>query len=109
VNHIYLVSPGPDLFLGTDDDTGSITALPPVVPGTELVFEIRVFDGAVDTGDRWRTGPAGRNADHTKHVELTALSSDQIQVNFEDLPADAWGVADEPNFVDAVFVVRPVP
>lgn len=109
VNHIYLVSPGPELFLGTDDDTGLITALPPVTPGTELVFEIQVFDGAVDTGDRWQSGPAGRNSDHAKHVELTALSSDQIQVNFEDLPADAWGVADEPNFVDAVFVVRPLP
>ena len=109
INHIYLVSPGPELYLGSDDDTGLMTALPPVMMGTELVFEIRVFDGTVDTGYRWQTGPAGRNADHAQHVVLNALSSDQIQVNFEDIPADGWGVADEPNFVDAVFVVRPAP
>jgi hypothetical protein len=34
---------------------------------------------------------------------------DEIQVNFEDIHGDDWGVADEPNYVDAVFVVRPAP
>jgi len=109
VNHIYLVSPGPELFIGTDDDWGTVVALPPVAPNTELVFEIRVFDGTVDTGMRWQSGPPARNADYKFHIVIGMLGVDEIQVNFEDIHGDGWGVADEPNYVDAVFVVRPAP
>jgi len=109
INHIYLVSPGPELFIGTDDDWGTVVALPAVAPNTELIFEIRVFDGTVDTGMRWQSGPPARNVDHKFHVVLGMLSGEEIQVNFEDIHGDGWGVEDEPNYVDAVFVVRPVP
>jgi hypothetical protein len=107
VNHIYLVSPGSEIFIGTDEATGTIVALPPVSPGTELVFEIRVFEmDGTDTGFRWKSGPPGRNPDHVRHVQLTQPAPDQILVSFEDLPASAWDAPEEPNFVDAIFVVR---
>ena len=110
VNYIYLVSPGPEVFIGSDDATGTVVTLPPVMPNEELIFEIRVFEpDGTDTGTRWQSGPPARNTDHKQHVQLSAPAADQIQVNFEDIHGDGWGVADEPNFVDAVFVVRPAP
>jgi hypothetical protein len=109
VNYIYLVSPGPDLLIGSDEATGTIVPLPTVSPNQELIFEIRVFesDGVTDTGLRWQSGPPARNADHERHVQLSAPATDQIQVNFEDIHGDGWGIADEPNYVDAIFIVRP--
>ncbi len=111
VNYIYLVSPGSALLIGPDHATGTIVSLPAVAPGTELVFEIRVFepDGVTDTGMRWRSGPPSRNSDNEKHVQLTAGASGGIIVAFEDIDGSGWGVADEPNFIDAVIEVRPAP
>lgn len=111
VNYIYLVSPGPEVFIGSDDSTGTVVTLPTVLPNEELIFEIRVFesDGVTDTGMRWRSGPPARNADHKQHVQLSTPAADQIQVNFEDIHGNGWGVADEPNYVDAIFIVRPAP
>lgn len=106
INYIYLVSPGPDLLIGADDDTGTTVALPTVMPNQELIFEIRVFDGAVDTGMRWQTGPPARNPDLRRHALVEYRADGSILVSFEDLDASGWGVADEPNFVDAVFEVR---
>ena len=111
VNYIYLVSPGAEVFIGSDEATGTVVTLPTVLQNEELIFEIRVFepDGVTDTGMRWRSGPPARNADHKQHVQLSAPAADQIQVNFEDIHGDGWGVADEPNYVDAIFMVRPTP
>jgi hypothetical protein len=111
VNYIYLVSPGPALLIGPDNATGTVVSLPGVTPGTELVFEIRVFepDGVTDTGLRWRSGPPSRNADNERHVQLTNTAGGGIMVAFEDIDGSGWGIADEPNFVDAVFEVRPAP
>lgn len=111
VNYIYLVSPGPDLLIGSDDATGTVVSLPVVRRNQELVFEIRVFepDGVTDTGMRWQSGPPSRNVDHKRHVELSAPAPQQVQVNFEDIDGSGWGLGDEPNFVDAIFVVRPAP
>jgi hypothetical protein len=109
VNYIYLVSPGPDLLIGSDEATGTVVTLPTVSPNQELIFEIRVFesDGVTDTGLRWQSGPPSRNADHERHVQLSQPAANQIQVNFEDIHSDGWGIADEPNYVDAIFIVRP--
>lgn len=109
-NHIYLVSPGPDLFIGIDDDIlAPPVALPEVKKGKELIFEIRVHDPNDGTLlYTWKSGPPSRNPDHRRHVSLSNLPGNAIQVNFEDIPASDWGVADEPNFVDAIFVVRPL-
>ena len=111
VNYIYLVSPGPEVFIGSDDAWGTVVSLPAVSPGTELIFEIRVFepDGITDTGLRWRTGPPARNADRKLHATLSSPAVNRIQVNFEDIHGDGWGVGDEPNYIDAIFVVRPAP
>src|ERR671910_1540724 len=51
VNYIYLVSPGSEVFIGSDDATGTVVTLPTVLPNEELIFEIRVFepDGVTDT------------------------------------------------------------
>jgi hypothetical protein len=107
VNHIWLVSPH-EVFVGTDDELGRVTALPPIWPFQELIFEIRVHDPAgLDTGVRWQTGPGRRNADGQQHAMVEYMPRRVIQVNFEDIAADGWGQADEPNFVDAVFAVRP--
>ena len=108
VNHIWLVSPGPDLFIALDDDTGTIVALPEVKKGKELIFEIRVHAPDGTHLYTWKSGPPSRNPDHVKHVSLANLPGYAIQVNFEDIPASEWGVADEPNYVDAIFVVRPL-
>ncbi|HUF08857.1 MAG TPA: hypothetical protein VMO47_06020 [Rhodothermales bacterium] len=107
INHIYLVSPGPDLFIGTDDDWGTVVALPSVRRNEELIFEIRVHDPSnVDTGVRWQTGPPSRNSDHQFHAQVEYQTDGSIKVSFEDVDASSWGVGDEPNYLDAIFVVR---
>jgi len=108
INHLYLVSPGPDLFIATDDDTGIVVPLPPVRRNQELVFEIRVHDpDGNDTGVRWQTGPPSRNPDRAGHARVTYQADGSIRVEFEDIDASGWGMADEPNFLDAIFVVSP--
>jgi hypothetical protein len=107
INHIYLVSPV-EMFVATDDDWGTIVELPEVSPNDELIFEIRVHDPSnVPTGDVWQTGPASRNADGAVHAIIHKCPRRVVKVNFEDIHADGWGVGDEPNYVDAVFEVRP--
>ncbi len=111
INEIYLVWPrlGREFYIGPDEATGTVVALPPVRRNSELIFEIRVFEpDGKDTGLRWRTGPPSRNADRQRHAQVTYLPGREVHVDFEDLHADGWGAADEPNFVDALFVVRPV-
>ena len=107
-NHIYLIYGGVETFIATDNDTGRIVCLPEVKKNKELVFEIRVFDGSVYTGVSWQSGPPSRNPDRARHVQLSNGSvRNSIVVAFEDIDASGWGVDDEPNFVDAVFEVRP--
>jgi hypothetical protein len=106
INHIWLVSPA-EMFIGTDDDWGSVVALPEVSPNDELIFEIRVHDPSdVATGDSWQTGPASRNADGAIHALVDKCPGRVYHVSFEDIAAGGWG-GDEPNYIDAVFVVRP--
>lgn len=107
INHIYLVSPI-EMFIGTDDELEKIVALPAVMPHTELIFEIRVHapDGT-PLGVSWQTGPASRNTDGAVHAIIQRCPMRMQRVNFEDIDASAWGTDDEPNYVDAVFVVRP--
>lgn len=106
-NHIYLVSPV-EMFIAVDDKTGKIVPLPPVTPGTELIFEIRVhFPMDTPLGMAWQSGPGTRNADGAVHALIEKCPTRTYIVNFEDLDASGWGAADEPNYVDAVFAVRP--
>ena len=107
VNEIRLVSPAV-MSLGTDDDWGTIFLLPPVSQGTELIFEITPTLMGSPTGDGpWQTGPGSRNPDGKKHAVVNKLPDKSSIVNFEDIDASGWGTADEPNFLDAIFHVRP--
>lgn len=104
VNHIYLIQGSTATFLATDDDTGTVISLPPTSPGSELIFEIRVFDPAGNfTGDVWQSGDASRNADGAVHALVDRCNKNRYIVRFEDIPASGWGAPDEPNYVDAIF------
>jgi hypothetical protein len=95
------------MFIATDDDWGTIVALPEVSPNDELVFEIRVHDPSdVPTGVVWQMGPASRNADGAIHALVEKCPGHVYHVSFEDIDASGWG-GDEPNYVDALFTVRP--
>lgn len=107
-NHIYKVDPGAEVFIGVDNATGTCVDDIVVLKNQEVVFEIRIFFPAETfTGDVWQSGPPSRNSDLQRHVVLTDLGADTTLVEFEDIDASGWGVADEPNFVDARFIVRP--
>ena len=106
VNRISLWGPSIDLS-ATDDDTGSVRTVS-TRAGREIKLQITPYDptNTVQVGGPWRSGPGARNIDGQVHTRVTTEGRCSL-VEFEDLDASQWGVADEPNFVDAVLLVYP--
>ena len=100
-NLIELVSPV-NIVIGSDNSTGTVVnTIPPVTAGVELIFQITTPEGNL-----WQTGPGVRNYDGQKHAVVIKRPDKSSIVNFEDIDASEWGIADEPNFLDAIIHVR---
>jgi hypothetical protein len=95
-HQIYLVSPQ-QIYIGSSTEVGKVVQLGQYPAGTELVFAIYVNN----TGDTWYTGPGYRNDDGYAHANVSAINSEQVVVNFEDL----WELGDY-SFTDVVFRVK---
>jgi hypothetical protein len=77
---VYLVSPGPERFLG-DNIPGNVSVNLGKIPAGELIFAIKTFDGST-----LATGDAKRNRDKLMHAFTRRFSSGAIQIWFEDAP-----------------------
>jgi len=78
---VYLVSPGPERFLG-DNIPGGVSVNLGKMPAGELIFAIKTYDGYT-----LKTGDATRNPDTLVHAFTRMFSSSgMIQVWFEDAP-----------------------
>lgn len=63
------------------DAPGTTRSIGPYTHGTELVFGAHV----TNTGERWQSGPASRNADGVVHVAVTYEGGCSWLIGFEDL------------------------
>lgn len=63
------------------DPPGTTRTIGPYTHGTELVFGAYV----TNTGERWQSGPASRNADGVVHVAVTYEGGCSWLIGFEDL------------------------
>lgn len=80
-SELHLSSPGPDLFIATNRDTGLVANIGTFATGTELIFSIYVRD----TGRTFYTGDASRNPDGLAHANVTYLGNGVTSVEFEDI------------------------
>ncbi|NEQ65910.1 MAG: hypothetical protein F6K21_10495 [Symploca sp. SIO2D2] len=72
--------------IATNRQVGSVYNLGSFAPDLELLFGIQVQD----TGNTFRMGPGGRNADGFVHAQVDFLSQNTARVGFEDI----WGCGD---------------
>lgn len=78
-SELYLFEPGPEQFLATNRDVGTVVEIGPFPAGVELVFGIRVG------GNEFRLGPADRNPDGIVHGQVNFTGPGEAIVGFEDL------------------------
>jgi hypothetical protein len=99
---IYLVSPGPVRYIGSNREGGKELNLGKLAPG-ELIFAVTTTDGYT-----LRTGDASRNIDGLFHAITRTYRSGIIEVWFEDAPGPLhWrGGRSDRNFTDAVIQLR---
>ena len=97
-SEFYLESPG-YMHLGTGHLTpdGKLFKLGSLKPGTELKFSIHVQE----TGHRFYSGPADRNADGFNHAAVTYLGDCTWRVGFED----TYGGGDQ-DFDDIIIEIE---
>lgn len=105
LSYLYLYSPGPTQYIGTNREIGKVVNLGTFPVGVELVF------GIYDTvsGYTYKMGPASRNPDNVIHAVVDATSSTEATVGFED----GYGGYDR-DYNDNIFhfssvVVNPPP
>ncbi|NET59168.1 MAG: hypothetical protein F6K47_24410 [Symploca sp. SIO2E6] len=72
--------------IATNRQVGNVYNLGSFAPDIELLFGIQVQD----TGNTFRMGPGGRNADGFVHARVNFLSQNAARVGFEDI----WGCGD---------------
>jgi hypothetical protein len=80
---LYLMSPGLELLIGTNKETGKTVNLGPFPAGTELIFGIR---NRSYPGHVFMTGPASRNTDNIVHATVETIDATTAVVGFEDVP-----------------------
>ena len=106
VSELYLFSAAPDIFIAFNHPTtpaGTVVTLTDAQLdvdhdiGDELVFGIFV----TNTGNTFKLGPAGRNADGVIHGAIDNLGGGVLRVGFEDL----FGGGDR-DYDDNVFDFR---
>lgn len=96
-SELHLLSPGPDRFIATNRDWGTIVRLGPFAAGTELVFKMFVRD----TQNTFMMGAGSANPDGIPHAEVTCFGDGTAKVGFED----EMGGGDL-NYADLIFAVR---
>jgi len=79
---IYLVSPGPERFIGHNKPGGGTMNLGKLPEG-EIIFAIKTFDGYT-----FLNGGADRNPDKVVHAFTRTFPSGQVEVWFEDSAAN---------------------
>lgn len=99
---IYLVSPAPGRYLGSNREGGKELNLGKMPPG-ELIFAVTTTDGYT-----LRSGDAARNIDGLFHAITRTYRSGIVEVWFEDAPGPLrWkGGRSDRNFTDAVIQLR---
>ena len=78
-SELFLFEPGPETFIATNRQVGTVVELGPFESGAELIFGIRV------RGNEYRLGPAERNPDGIVHGQVDFLEDGIAIVGFEDL------------------------
>lgn len=97
---IFLVSPGPERYIGSNAQAGMEINLGILPPG-EIVFEIRTTDGY-----KFQTGEAYRNPDRLLHAIVRSYQSGLIEVWFEDAPGPLHWDRSDRNFTDCSIQLR---
>jgi hypothetical protein len=77
---LNLISPGPQRFLATNRDAGSIVKLGSFPAGVELIFGIFVRD----TQKTYVMGSGSGNPDGLPHAEVTCFPGKRSNIGFED-------------------------
>jgi VCBS repeat-containing protein len=80
-SELRLCSPGPERFIATNRDVGTVVDLGSFPAGTELIFCI--FNR--NRGERFLMGPASRNPDNIEHAVVDQVSPGVAIVGFEDV------------------------
>jgi len=75
---IYLVSPGPERFIGYNTP-GNVTVNLGKLPEGEIIFAIKTYDGFT-----FQTGGADRNPDNLVHAFTRTFALGPVEVWFED-------------------------
>jgi hypothetical protein len=75
---IYLVSPGPERFIG-NNVPGGVSMNLGKLPAGEIIFAIKTFDGFT-----FQNGGADRNFDNVIHAFTRTFPAGQVEVWFED-------------------------
>lgn len=94
---LNLISPGPQRFVATNRDAGSIVKLGSFPAGAELIFG--VFVSA--TQRTFLMGPGSANPDGLPHAEVTCFGARRANIGFED----QMGGGDK-DYNDLLFTVR---
>jgi hypothetical protein len=79
---IYLVSPGPERFIGHNKPGGGTMNLGKLPEG-EIIFAIKTYDGYT-----FLNGGADRNSDKVVHAFTRTFPSGQVEIWFEDSAAN---------------------
>ena len=102
-SELRLSSPGPDVFIATNRDTGLIASIGTFSTGTELIFSIFVQD----TGETFFTGPGSRNPDGLAHANVTYLGNGVTSVEFEDILGGGDGDYNDVRFTFTGIIPTP--
>lgn len=94
---LYLMSPGPQRFLATNRDPGSIVKLGSFPPGVELIFGAFVRNTQIT----FLMGSGSGNPDGLPHAEVTCFEGKRSIIGFED----QLGGGDK-DYNDLLFTVR---
>ena len=77
---LHLLSPGPDRFIATNKQSGTVVKLGSFPAGVELKFGVLVRE----TQKIFQMGPGAGNPDGLPHAELTCFGVGRANVGFED-------------------------
>lgn len=94
---LILFSPGPQRFIATNRDSGTIVKIGSFPSGTELIFGIYVRD----IQRTFMMGPGSENPDGLPHAEVTCFGAKRANIGFED----QMGGGDK-DYNDLFFTVR---
>lgn len=96
-SELSFVSPGPQRFIATNRDAGTVVKLGSFPAGVELIFSIYVRD----TQQTFYSGSGSQNPDGMGHGDVTCLNKGKAKIGFED----QLGGGDR-NYADLICEIR---